>query len=174
MEKIFFQTWDSLARTGIIGICSYLSLIFILRVVGNRTLSQLHAFDFIVTVALGSTLATVILNKDVALADGILALGLLVVLQLSISWLSVKYKTIRQFIKTEPRLIFYRGRYLDEQLNKSRLTKGEILQVIRENGVGTIEDVEAIVLETNGKFSVITKLRGQDNTVLENVTGMKA
>ena len=48
-------------------------LVIFLRLSGKRTLSKMNAFDLVVTVALGSTLATVLLTKDVALADGALA-----------------------------------------------------------------------------------------------------
>ena len=74
MEKIFFDNWESVSRTLIIGVIAYVALIFMLRISGKRTLSQMKEFDFIVTVALGSTLATVLLSKDVTLASGTLAM----------------------------------------------------------------------------------------------------
>lgn len=43
----------------VIGVLAYASLILLLRASGKRTLSKMNAFDFIVTVALGSTLASV-------------------------------------------------------------------------------------------------------------------
>ncbi len=72
MENYFFDNWESIARTLTITISAYLILIFFLRVSGKRTLSKMNAFDFIITIALGSCLATVALNKEVALADGAL------------------------------------------------------------------------------------------------------
>ena len=69
MEQIFFTSWTSIFRTLIIGVLAYVGLILMLRVSGKRTLSKMNAFDLIVTVALGSTLATVLLTKSVALAD---------------------------------------------------------------------------------------------------------
>ena len=87
MEMVFFSGWESLARTLVVGLLAYTVLIVFLRISGNRTLSKMNAFDLIVTVALGSTLATVLLSKDVALAEGALALGLLISLQFIITWL---------------------------------------------------------------------------------------
>ena len=72
MQNIFFDSWESMVRTVVITILAYVVLVFLLRSSGKRTLSKMNAFDFIVTVALGSTLATVMLNKNVALADGVL------------------------------------------------------------------------------------------------------
>jgi uncharacterized membrane protein YcaP (DUF421 family) len=74
MDTLFFDTWESLIRTGIIALLSYFGLLSMLRIVGNRTLTQLNAFDLVVTVALGSTLATSILTKSVPLFDGLLGL----------------------------------------------------------------------------------------------------
>jgi len=81
IEHIFFNDWATLLRTLIIGVLAYVSLIFFLRISGKRTLSKMNAFDFVVTVALGSTLATVLLSKGVALAEGSLGFALLVALQ---------------------------------------------------------------------------------------------
>lgn len=168
MENVFFQSWESLVRTAVVGVMAYVALVLILRITGNRSLSQLNAFDLIVTVALGSTLATVILNANVALADGLVALLLLAALQFMLSKLSVRYRAVRYLIKTEPRLLFFKGRYLRSALNDCRITEEEILQVIRLHGMNTISEVDAVVLESNGKFSVIRNISG-DEEVLRNV-----
>jgi uncharacterized membrane protein YcaP (DUF421 family) len=65
---MFFDGWKGLGQTAVAGIVAYTSLILLLRISGKRTLAKMNAFDLIVTVALGSVLATVILSKDVALA----------------------------------------------------------------------------------------------------------
>ena len=69
MSKLFFDSWESIIRTSVITILAYILMIFFLRISGKRTLSKMNAFDLIVTIALGSTLATVSLSKNVALAD---------------------------------------------------------------------------------------------------------
>lgn len=172
MENIFFDSWESVLRTLTSGVISYVVLIFILRIVGNRTLSQLNAFDFIVTVALGSTLATVMLSKDVAIVDGILALALLIGLQLLITKASIHSRMIRSIVKTEPFLLFFKGNYLPGTLYRHRITKDEILQVVRSNGLASLSDVDAIILETNGKFSVIKKFTSPERSSLDNVIGV--
>lgn len=106
---MFFDSWMSLVRTGVVGVSAYALLVLLLRVSGKRTLTKLNAFDLVVTVALGSTLATVLLSKDVALADGVLAFALLIFLQLAVTWLSVRSKTVSRLVKAEPRLVFHQG-----------------------------------------------------------------
>jgi uncharacterized membrane protein YcaP (DUF421 family) len=98
MDNLFFDSWESLGRTFTVTILAYLIMIFLLRVSGKRTLSKMNALDFIVTIALGSTLATVALNKNVALADGALAFFLLIFLQFFITWLTVREKKIKKIV----------------------------------------------------------------------------
>jgi hypothetical protein len=78
LEAIFFSGWDGLLRTLVVGVLAYVVLVGFLRLSGKRTLSKMNAFDLVVTVALGSTLATILLSKDVALAEGALAFALLI------------------------------------------------------------------------------------------------
>ncbi|WP_031529207.1 DUF421 domain-containing protein [Dyadobacter crusticola] len=155
MDQIFFSSWESLMRTFIICILAYFSLVLMLRISGKRTLSQMKEFDFIVTVALGSTLATVLLNKDVALADGTLALALLIFLQYLLASASVRSKSFSRLISSEPTLVFFKGNFLNDALKKERVTEDEIRSVLRSQGVTSISGIEAVVMESNGKFTVV-------------------
>lgn len=107
---MFFDSWSGLARVLIVGLFAYVALVALLRISGKRTLSKLNAFDLVVTVALGSTLATVLLSKDVPLLEGILAFALLICAQYIITALSVRSVAVRRFVKSEPRLLFHNGR----------------------------------------------------------------
>ena len=102
---MFFDDWSGLGRVVIVGALAYLGLVAMLRVSGNRTLAQMSAFDFVVTVALGSTLATVLLSRDVSLAEGLTAFALLIGLQYAITWLSVRFPVVEMSVKSEPRLL---------------------------------------------------------------------
>jgi uncharacterized membrane protein YcaP (DUF421 family) len=169
MSKLFFDNWESLARTFLITVMSYCMLIFMLRVAGKRTLSKMNAFDLIVTVALGSTLATVMLSKDVALLDGLLAFFLLILLQYLISWLSVRSHQASNLVKSTPTLLFYKGTFLRDSMKRERIDEDEIYAVIRQNGLSSAAEVDAIVLETDGSLSLIKQLKHPNNSSLKNV-----
>lgn len=156
MDKLFFDTWDSLLRTLIITILSYIALVAMLRISGKRTLTQMNAFDFIITIALGSAFATVTLNKDVVLADGILVLSLLVLLQYVITWLSVRYQGVNKLITNKPALLVYNGKLYNEVLKKERITHDELQEALRRQGIDDIRQVRAAVLETAGNITVIS------------------
>lgn len=73
---MIFDGWIPILRTLVAGLSAYIALIVILRISGKRTLSKWNAFDYVVTIALGSTLATILLSKDTSLAQGVAALFL--------------------------------------------------------------------------------------------------
>lgn len=169
MKMIFFDNWDSIIRLLVIGVLAYVALVLLLRISGKRTLSKMNAFDFVVTVALGSTLATVLLNKSIPLSEGVLAFALLISLQFLITWLSVRYKAVGRLVKSEPTLLAYRGRFLEKAMKQERITEDELLAVMRQNNVTGVENTEAIVLETDGTLSVIGRTDQTNVPVLRNV-----
>ena len=117
---MFFNSWSGLWRTLVVGTLSYLALVLLLRVSGKRTLSKMNAFDLVVTVALGSVLATVILSHDVALAEGMVAFATLIGLQFLITFLSTRSNTVANFVKSEPTLLLHRGAFLHQAMRKQR------------------------------------------------------
>ncbi|HQY90625.1 MAG: YetF domain-containing protein [Caldilinea sp.] len=170
--SIFFNSWGGLLRIAVVGVCAYIALLVLLRISGKRTLSKMNAFDFVVTVALGSTLATILLSKDTALADGLLALALLITFQFIITWLSVRFKSISKLVKAEPRLLYYRGDFLWEAMKAERVTQDAVLQAMRKQGVGRPEQVEAVILETDGGFSVVRSTGDHQAAALKGVAGV--
>jgi uncharacterized membrane protein YcaP (DUF421 family) len=168
---MFFDDWFGLFRILLIGTLAYAAVIFWLRVSGKRTLSKWNAFDFVVTIALGSTLATVIMSKDIAFLEGVLALGLLVGLQFVITRLSVRFDWFKNFIKTKPALLLDKGEFLPAAMRRERVTESEIRAAIRSQGAAAIEDIAAVVLETDGTFSVIKKsANGSSRSALADVS----
>ncbi|HEU4595310.1 MAG TPA: YetF domain-containing protein [Pyrinomonadaceae bacterium] len=169
--RMFFDGWYGLIRVVLVGASAYAGLVLMLRVSGKRTLSKMNAFDFVVTVALGSTLASVLLSKDVPLAEGVLALALLVSLQYLITWMSVRSPLVDRVIKSDPVLLLHRGKFLGGPMREARVTEGEILAALRNHGESEVEGIEAVVLETDGSFSVIALAKGGVASALGDVRG---
>lgn len=153
---MFFNDWFGILRVLVVGTLAYLALVVLLRVTGKRTLSKLNAFDLVVTVALGSTLATVLLSQDVALAEGIVAFALLVALQWIITWLSVRSSTVAGLVKAEPALLFLDGRFLHGAMRRERVTEDEVRAAMRQQAMTHTSTVRAVVLETDGSLNVLT------------------
>ncbi len=171
MEHFFFNGWAGPLRTLVIGVLGYVMLVFFLRISGNRTLSKMNAFDFLVTVALGSTLASLLLTKDISLLQGGVAFALLIGLQFAVTWSSVRWPWLRKFVTGEPVLLVHHGRALLQAMKKCRVTQTEVTARIREAGLKGVESVGALVLETDGTFTVIARSSHEDDhyDVLDDV-----
>ena len=170
-RAVFFADLAGLARVVVVGTLAYAALVLLLRISGKRTLSKMSAFDFVVTVALGSTLATVLLSRDVALAEGIVAFALLCLLQFVISWLSVRFERVEDLVKARPRLLVHRGRLLRQALVEERVTLQEIRAASRAQGLSSLEEAGAVVLETDGSITVMREIGAGDGSTLTGVRG---
>ena len=156
LEEIFFKDINIIIKTIVIGILSYISLIVLLRISGKRTLSKMNAFDLIVTVAIGSILATIIMNKDVTIAQGITALSTLIIMQFLMTKISYHNQFFSRLIKSNPTLLFYEGEYLYDAMKRERILEVEIMQAVRAQGIHSLKNVQVVILETDGSFSVIS------------------
>lgn len=166
---MWFDSWAEMLRVLIIGSVSYAALVVVLRVSGKRTLGQLNAFDFIVTVAIGSTLATILLSSDVAFFEGLTALALLAGLQFVVAWASAHVPGARAAVTARPVALVISGELRHDQLRRNRLSESEVLQAVRSTGSGDLSDVAAVVLETNGTLSVITQSKLGNGSTLKGV-----
>ncbi len=171
---MWLDSWLDLGRVVLVGAAAYVLLVVVLRVSGKRTLSQLNAFDFVVTVALGSTLATILLSSDVSLVEGLTALALLVGLQFVVASVSAQWPRTRAALTSRPVLLLAGGAVRHEALRRNRLTESELRQAVRSQGIGDLSQVGAVVLETNGTLSVISASQYGDGSSLEDVRGREA
>lgn len=157
---MLFNGWGSIGRVALAGVASYAVLVLMLRLSGKRTLSKLNAFDLVVTVALGSTLSSVILDRSVALADGLAALALLIGLQYAVAWAATRSRRFDGIVKSEPRVLFYRGRFARDAMREERITEDAVLAAVRSARVDDLGSVEAVVLESSGDLSVLHGTHG--------------
>lgn len=169
VDDVLFDQWSTIARVLVVGSLAYVGLVLVLRLSGKRTLAKLNAFDLVVTVALGSTLATVVLSSDVTLAAGIVAIALLVLLQYVVAWVASRSRTLRRVVKSEPTLLLHRGMLIDDRLRRNRVTAGEVRQAVRSEGIGGLDAVHAVVLETDGTLSVIATRSAGTGNALDDV-----
>jgi len=165
---MLFESWDAVARTIVLGALAYIALVALIRISGKRTLAKMNAFDLVVTVALGSTLATILLSKDVALAEGLAAFGVLIAMQFGIAWSSIRSERFQRLVKSAPSLLLYEGRLLEDAMRAERVTREEVLAALRSQGVARVENALAVVLETDGSFTVLPD-RGAAATTLASV-----
>ncbi|MGP4053206.1 DUF421 domain-containing protein [Mycobacterium sp. 4D054] len=171
---MWFDTWSDVVRVLLIGSAAYVALIVVLRVSGKRTLAKLNAFDLVVTVAVGSTLATILLNTDVSFVEGSTALALLAGLQYAAAKVSSRFRAGRTVLTARPTLLLSHGRSLDDALRRQRVSADEINQAIRSSGHGDVSRIAAVVLESDGSLSVIPHDKIGDGSALAGVANASA
>ena len=167
---MIFDSLDDLVHVVVVGLLAYVALVLLLRVSGKRTLGKLNAFDLVVTVALGSTLASMLVSTSVSLADGLLAIALLVGLQYAVTSVSVRVAAVARLVRAAPTLLVLDGELQEQAMQDVRVTRSDVFQSIRSSGVGGLDLVAAVVLETDGTLSVITSEQAGDRDALDSFT----
>ncbi|BBX18744.1 hypothetical protein CRI77_25925 [Mycolicibacterium duvalii] len=170
---MWFDTWTDLLRVVVAGVSAYAAVVVVLRVSGKRTLAKLNAFDLVVTVAVGSTLATIFLNSDVSIAEGVAALALLAALQFVVASFSSRVKWGRDIVTARPTLLVTHGRLLADELRTQRVSAADVRQAVRSSGQGDLRAVGAVVLESDGSLSVISEDKLGDGSALDGVASAR-
>lgn len=155
MDKIFYTESSNLLHIIVSTILVYLVVIIYFKVAGKRATSEMNNFDWIVTVAIGSLVASTLILEDVSVTDGAVAILMLLFLQFFLTKLMFRSDRIRNAIKSRPRLLLYKGKFIEENLKKERVMKSEIYAAIRAAGHKSISRIYAVVLETNASLSII-------------------
>ena len=138
----------------------YTTTFVLVRVAGRRTVSQLSAFDALITIALGSVLATTIVSDPPSYGRGAAAVVTLLLLQVIVGFLRQRYPRLRRYLDFSPETVFENAKMqADRNPLGPQLTESELEAAIRAGGYSDREQVAVVVLESNGTFSVIPKRR---------------
>lgn len=166
---MIFSSWESIGRVAMLAACTYAALMISLRISGSRSLAKMSGYDLVITIALGSLIATIPLQKSVALADGLAAIATYLLLQFMLAWALRRFPPMRRVVKSQPHLVVWNGRLMPERLNRINVTENEVQAAIRSSGRSSLSDVLAVVLENDGQWSVIPKTVGDDRSALEDL-----
>jgi uncharacterized membrane protein YcaP (DUF421 family) len=134
----------------------YVAIIIATRVAGKRSFSKMSSFDFAITVALGSVLASVILSKSVSLMQGLLGMGSLYILQMALAFLR-RFSFVQNAVDNKPMLLMEGDTVLEENLRKSKVTLSDLKGKLREANVLHRDQVCAVIFESTGDISVLHK-----------------
>lgn len=152
----------------------YLVLIGFTRLAGLRSFSKMSSFDFAVTVAFGSLLASTVLTQSPPLAQSIVALAALFLIQYVVALLRVHSSFMVDAVDNAPSLVMAGPDILHENMRKVRMTKDDLYAKLREANVTRLEQVRAVVVESTGDVSVLhadPESAPLDTELLRNVQG---
>jgi len=171
MDDVVLLTdgWAPIARTIIVTTATYVALVILVRISGQRTLARMTTFDFILAVTLGSAFGRVVTATEVGALDAIVALGVLIGIQWLLILLRARVRAVGALLTPRPSLVYHDGRLQPTAMRRHRLTEDDVLVNLREKGFGSLAEVHTIVLEPDGDFSIITADNVGDGQALEGV-----
>jgi len=155
MEKIFECSLNDVLRILGSSVIIYILIIVYIRILGKRSTSELNNFDWIVTVSVGSIVASTIILKDISVVEGGLSIFILMMLQFILTKFMSNSESLREVVKSTPQLLLFEGEFIEENMKKERILKPEVYAAIRQNGLKSVKQIYAVVLETNSKISII-------------------
>lgn len=132
----------------------YVALIFLTRISGVRSFSKLSSFDFAITVAIGSLLASTIISKDPPLLLAIVALSSLFAIQMLVASLR-NNNFVSKLVNNKPLLLMKGDVMLTRNMRKGQVSQPDLLAKLREANVLKVDQIQAVIMETTGDISVL-------------------
>lgn len=168
---MWFDDWQTIFQIILKAAIGFAAIVALVRLSGKRTLARFNAFDMVLVFTVGSILATMILDNGTSVAGGLAGLATIFFLQFAASFLSVRSASFRRIVKSDPTLLVYDGEYLRDAMRRVRVAEVEVQAALREQGVHDLADVKAMVLETEGRISVLT-MQGGDPSRSLHISGI--
>lgn len=150
---------------------AYVVTVAMMRSTGARALASFNIFDLIVTVALGSLIASIVLSENVSVIDGAVGIAVLVLAKYGTALAARRFDWVRAMVKAEPRALLVDGEMLHDVLAETQISDGELRMAIRSAGYADMEEVGAVILEPNGTLSVLPVSHG---SALDGIRGIPA
>lgn len=135
----------------------YILIIFAIRVMGKRQLSDLQPSELVITLIIADIASIPMEDNSRPLLSGIIPMLVLVALEIIVSVCMMKNSRFRKVICGSPVMIIENGKLLQNEMKRLRITTEDLCVQLRQSGVFSIEDVEYCIAETNGKLSVLQK-----------------
>ncbi len=145
----------------------YGAVILSMRLMGKRQIGELQPSELVVAIMISDLASVPMQDIDIPLLSGIVPVFSLIVAEIAVSYLSLKSKTVRKIFSGSPSIVIYNGRIDERELERLRFHVNDLLEELRASNCCNIADIEAAVLETNGKLTVIPKTEARPVTVAD-------
>ena len=150
-----YTSWSSVLMVILSTVGIYIALIAYTRIAGLRSFSKMSSFDFAITVAFGSVVASTILAKDPPLLQAVVGLGSLYAIQMIVSNLRGSSSMMSAIVDNEPLLLMKGTEIIEENLEKAKVTHDDLRSKLREANVTQMHQIHAVVMEATGDIAVM-------------------
>jgi uncharacterized membrane protein YcaP (DUF421 family) len=137
--------------------CAFVFVFVLTRVIGRRELSSLEPFDLILLIVIGDLIQQGVTQSDYSFTGLLLAVGTFALLTVTVSYAVFRFKRLRPVFEAGPLVIDEDGKVIDRNLRHERMTTEEVAAAARLQQIGSLDDVQWAVLESNGKISFLTR-----------------
>ena len=151
MLNLAIPAWDIVLRTAAI----YAVILIGLRLAGKREMGQMTVFDLVVLLLIANAVQNAMVGPDTSLLGGVLAAGVLLILNAALAWLRLRWPRLRRMMEGSPTLLVLHGKVLADQLRGEGLDQETLEAALREHGVADMANVEMAVLEIDGSISIV-------------------
>lgn len=152
--------FEKLARPVVV----YLLLIVLLRIFGKRELAQLNPFDLIVLLCLSNTLQNAIIGDDTSVTGGVMGAFALMAINYATVRFLFRHPRLQAKVEGCPTVLMENGQVRKEALRQEVLTLAELRLAAHRLGFTELGEIDRIVLEPAGTFSMQPKEKPQDRT----------
>ncbi len=146
-----------MAATLIRTIILYIIVIISLRLMGKRQIGEMQPGELVITILISECAAAPIQDLNRPIINGIIAIFVLVILELLISAIALKWPFARRAIDGHPLVIIRDGIIDQKALKNLRLSVNDLMEELRIQGYFFVQDIAFAIVETNGQLSVMPK-----------------
>ncbi|RSL28897.1 DUF421 domain-containing protein [Salibacterium salarium] len=143
---------------------AFLTMLVLTRMMGRKELSQMTFFNFVSGIAIGSIGATLVVNSNLSIRNGVLALVGWSIFTIITGIIDIRSKKARTAIEGQPIILIKNGQIMEKELKKVRLDVDALNALLREKNVFSLSDVDYAIFETDGKLSVMKQESKQPPT----------
>ena len=154
---MFFHSWAGIGRVMLSSVVVFAIIVALLRIVGQQALAKMSGFDVVFAVTLGSVVGTVVITRDVPIAEAIAALVTLLGMQEVTRFFQSRSLRVHHAVRQPPRVLLWDGSLLEDRLRASSVSADEIRAEVRKAGLRSLADARIVVLENDGEWSVVPK-----------------
>lgn len=130
-------------------------LVLGMRLMGKRTIGELQPFEFVIVLAVAELACTPMQDLSTPLTYGLVPLFTLCVTHYFVTLCSAKYIRFRKFINGKPVIVVDSDGICSEAIRKLNLNVNDLLEMIRQQGYFSLQEIKYAIIETNGKLSIM-------------------
>ena len=134
----------------------YVCIVLFIRIFGKKELSQLSVIDLVFILLISNSVQNSMVGDNTSLQGGLIAAATLFALNTVLRLLVYRSKPLEKFLEGEAVMLIYQGKVIQKNLDREKITMGELLASIHEHGIRDVASVDLAILETDGNISVLS------------------